>query len=244
MSKKPKPAVAKPCYFAEARSYAKVVEAEIAFFDGLIQAKNNIPNIPSLQKSLKDAANFLQDHRGRSLNILVEFTVTDPRSGETHTMMLGTLLKPPQTKSHAQVTHFLCLADADHLLTKVHADFDFHPEADEKKPSPHVQLGGRMFDSIVEKLKNKGLKICWNDTVDKPRMPSLPISTALLWHWAFLEYQDSEQISGFLKNWHWKQLVKKAEQAVFLPFFRDGVQLIEGDPDKGFLNALYVPVPK
>ncbi len=230
-------------YFSETREYEKVLENEFAFFNGLVSAKNNIPYNPSLQKTFKDLTGFLQD-RWKPLDILVEFSVVDPRSKEPHRMLLGTRLKPPEAASHAQVTHFLCLADSESFLTKVHADFDFHPTADEKKPSPHVQMGGRVFDLMRKNHWSKEPKILWDENLDKPRLPSLPICTALLWHWAFLEYQTSEQISGFLNTWHWKQLVKNAELAVLKPFFEDGVRLMNNHSNNGLLNALYVPLSK
>ena len=247
MSKKGKsPAVAKPYYFAESRDYGKVVAAEVAFFKGLVAAKNHISGIsknPSLQTAIKEVAPFLMD-QGKTLNVIVRFSVTDPRSKAVHTLLLGTLLKPSLPGTHAQATHFLCLADDDSFLSKIHADFDFHPEADEKKPSPHVQMGGRVFESLFKQSSNKSRNVCWNEKIDKPRLPSLPICTALLWHWAFLEYSGSEQISGFLEAWHWKALVKEAENTVLRPYFEDGLGIIDSQPDKGLLNAIYVPVAK
>lgn len=244
MSKKPNPPKVFPSYFEEARDYAKVAKTEFVFFDGLLKAKDKIPSSPSLQKALREVAGFLQDYKGRSLDILIDFSVNDPRSGETYKMTLGTLLKPPQPNSHAQVTHFLCLADADSLIAKVHADFDFSPNANEKKPSPHLQLGGRVFDSLLKNHANKAPKVWWNEKLDKPRIPSLPICTALFWHWAFLEYRSSDEVSKLLKTWHWRQLVKAAENAVFLPFFEDGVRMLKNHPENGLLDALYVPLSK
>jgi hypothetical protein len=238
MSKKPKPSRVARHYFAETRDYGKVVDAESAFFRGLVAARNNIPSNPSLQKALSDVTGFLQD-RGRPLDVLVEFSVADPHTKAEHTIMLGTLLKPPQHNSHAEATHFLCLADADSLLAKYHADFDFHPEATEKKPSPHVQIGGRVSDSLLKRYP----KIWWNKDVNKPRLPALPICTALLWHWAFLEYQGDALMSAFLKNRWWNKLIKDAEGAVLSPFFEDGFRLMKYDPQKGLFNALYVPTP-
>ena len=244
MKKKTKTPEGKFSYFADSRDYAKVVLAEHAFFEGLLAAKNNIKCIAgnaSLQKALKEVVGFLQD-RGRPLEIVVKFHVNDPRSKVEQTLFLGTLLKPCQHKGHPQVTHFLCLADDDYLLAKVHSDLDFSGDVEERKPSPHVQMGGRVFESLIHHNTTKKLKVCWNESVDKPRLPSLPICTALLWHWAFLEYRDSEQISGFLDAWHWKELVKKAELAILRPYFVDGAELMDRHPASGLFNALYVPL--
>lgn len=247
MSRKGKhPPAGKSCYFAESRDYSKIIAAELEFFKGLVAAKNSIsciPGNPSVQTALREVTPFLSNQE-RPLSIIVQFAVTDPRSGAPHMLFLGTRLQPPKPQSHAQVTHFLCLADAESFLAKVHADFDFHPEAQEKKPSPHVQMGGRIFEALLKHHPHNRPTVCWNEGMDKPRLPSLPICTALLWHWAFLEYDGSEQISGFLRAWHWRDLVKKAEAAVLRPYFEDGLSMIDARPDEGLLTALYDPVSK
>lgn len=247
MSKKDKlPPVKRLCYFGQSRDYSKIVAAELEFFRGLNDAKNQIASIPSnisIQAALRTISPFLQD-QGRPLSILVKFEVTDPRSGAEHILFLGTNLQPPKPRSHAQATHFLCLADAETFLVKMHSDFDFYPEAQEKKPSPHVQMGGRVFEALLKQHPHGRPTVCWNEGVDKPRIPTLPLCTALLWHWAFLEYSGSEEVSGFLTAWHWKNLVKRAEEAVLRPYFEDGLAMIDTFPDKGLLNALYIPVDR
>jgi len=246
MSKKQKASVRKPFYFDAFRDYSKAVAAEFAFFKGLLDAKEHIRGIPSnqsLQIALKEVTGFLQD-QGRPLDIVVKFSVIDPRSNDPHTLLLGTQLKPPQGDSQPQVTHSLCLADNDSLLAKVHSDLDFHEGSMEKKPSPHTQMGGRVSKFLLKHCPNKEPKIHWHQKMDKPRLPALPTCTALLWHWAFLEYQSSEQASDFLKAEHWKRLVKQAEASVLSPFFSDGVRLITHHPADGLLNALYVPLNK
>ena len=228
------------CYFADTRDYGKVVDAEFAFFKGLVGGRNALPSDPSVQKVLGDVAGFLQDHQGRSLDVLVEFSVADPRTKAPHTIVLGTLLRPPQTNAPAVASHFLCLTNADSLLAKFHTDFDFEPGAREKKPSPHVQIGGRVSDL----LKRRWPTILWDEDVDKPRLPALPLCTALLWQWAFLEYQGETLMSKFLKNQWWNKLVKDAEAAVLAPFFEDGARLMKNDPQQGLLKALYFPIPR
>jgi hypothetical protein len=246
MSKKHKAQARRTSYFAEFRDYSNAVAAELAFFNGLLAAKDHIRSIssnPSLRAALSQVAAFLLD-QGRPLNIVVKFLVTDPRSEYEHTLLLGTQLEPPQPECLPQVTHFLCLADADSLLMKVHTDLDCHANAQEKKPSPHIQIGGRVPPTLWQHCFNVQPKVSWNTQVDKPRLPALPTCTALLWHWAFLEYSNSEEASDFLGAHHWKQLVKDAEATVLRPYFSDGLQLIQRRPAAGLLNALYVPLSK
>lgn len=246
MSQSRRQLVAKPSYFAECRNYENAIAVEVAFFKGLLDAKDYIKGMlsnRSLQVACKEVASFLQDH-GRPLDILVDFSVTDPRSSAVHTLFLGTQLNPPKKDCHAQVTHFLCLTDDNSILVKIHLDLDFHADASEKKPSPHVQIGGRAFPALFNKNASNKQTICWNEQLDKPRMPSLPTCTALLWHWAFLEYQGNEQVSDFLDTWHWKRLVQKAEESVLAPYFADASRLLQQKPAHGFFNALYFPLSK
>lgn len=246
MSKNNKAAAQRSPYFATSRNYSDAVDAEFAFFKGLLAAKDHIRGFsanPSLQTALKQVAAFLID-QGQPLNIVVQFSVTDPRSKHKHTLLLGTQLEPPKPKCHPLVSHFLCLADADSFLTKVHADFDFHADAEEKKPSPHIQMGGRVPTSLLKHCASSQPKVCWNEKMDKPRLPSLPVCTALLWHWAFLEYSRDEQASDFLNAHHWKQLVKAAEATVLRPYFADGLHLMDNKPASDLLSALYVPLSK
>ena len=103
-----------------------------------------------------------------------------------------------------------------------------------------MQMGGRV-DAALAKA---GGQCCWREDVDKPRMPSIPICTALLWHWAFLEYRGAEQVTPILDAWWWNKIVQQAEQSVLRPFFDDGLKLITGKSKNRLLNAFYDPVPK
>lgn len=238
MSTKRMPARAHTTYFAETRDYMKVVEAEAGFFKGLVMARAQLPTTESLDATIRHMTGFIQDPKGREVNLTVEFDVRDPRKGTAYKLFLGTRLSPPKPNSNAEATHYLCIANENSLLAKFHADFDFDPSAAEKKPSPHVQIGGRIPPALLSRYSNQ----YWHTDVNKPRLPSLPISTALLWHWAFLEYQGDEMFAKFLKNDWWKKLIKDAESAVLRPFFEDGRRLMLDHPEKGLLNALYVPL--
>lgn len=227
-------------YFAETRDYSKIVEIEAIFFRELVRARTQFPSHASLQENIHKMSLFIDDFKGRELELTFGFDVSDPRKSTSHKLFLGTRLSPARPGSAAESTHFFCLADEDALLTKFHADRDFDEGRVEKKPSSHVQSGGR----IPPALKGKYEKIWWDPDVNKPRMPALPTCTALLWHWAFLEYQDNELPSKFLNNRWWHKLIKDAEGAIFTPFFEDGARLMKQHPESGLINAFYCAVPK
>lgn len=228
-------------YFAESRDYLNVVEEEVKFFSTLIDKKGELSANFSVQQALKDVIHFLGDPNGRSLNVLVEFDVNDPRSQVPQTIYLGTKLCPSKTDTESQVTHSFCLADESTFLANIHLDRDFNPNATEKKPSTHIQMGGRLHPYLAAK-GNKNC--CWRDDVDKPRVPSLPVCSALLWHWAFLEYRDVQEITRIIKAWWWIKIVQNAEESILRPFFGDGIKLLNEKPQMGLLNAFYNSVPK
>jgi hypothetical protein len=241
MKNKPKKPKVFAHYFAEAGDYPGIVEAEVAFFKVLIDKKDELRFNHSFYQALRDASYFLEDPKGRPLNVLVEFPVNDPRSHAPQTIYLGTKLSPPTPQVEAHVTHYLCLGDTSSLLTKIHHDRDFNPAASEKKPLTHIQTGGRVDAGLAARAAGN---CCWKDSVDKPRIPSIPLCTALLWHWAFLEYRGAEQFAPIFEAWWWNQTVQKAEQSVLKPFFVDGVRLLAEKPTARLLDAFYTPVPK
>jgi hypothetical protein len=241
MIKKQKPSAFFANYLGHARDYLVVAEAEAVFFEAIIQNKTEFRNNVSIQQALNNAAYFLEDRKGRPLTVLVEFEVIEPRTKGTQQMFLGTQLRPPNETSEAQVSHYLCLGDELNLIAKIHHDRDFSVDALERKPSPHIQIGGRVDPALAAKARGP---CCWRNDVDKPRLPSFPICTALLWHWAFLEYQDSAQVAPVFETWWWRRIVQKAEQSILKPFFVDARELIERGPQGGFLRAFYDPVAR
>jgi hypothetical protein len=228
-------------YFAETGDYLVVVDAEAAFFKALIGKKDDLGNNFTIHQALENVNFFLGDPPGRPLDVLVEFQVNDPRTQSPQKIFLGTKLCPPKPKSEPMISHYLCLGDSTNLLTKIHHDRDFNPNASEKKPTTHIQMGGRIDTNLAAKA---GRSCCWREEVDKPRLPSIPVCTALLWHWAFLEYREAEQISPILSTRWWNQMVQKAEESILKPFFGDGLKLMDREPQMGLLNAFYTPVSK
>lgn len=240
MSKVVKESVAKRQYFSCTRDFASIVAAEVTFFKAFAKARAQFPANRSIDEVLRKIAPYLQDPLGKQLDITIEFDVEDPRKGTSQTVFLGTLLSPPNSQSKGEVTHYMCLAADDVLLAKYHADFDFDWNVPEKKPSPHLQIGGR----IPPSLSSRYAKCHWHLDVNKPRIPSLPMCTALLWHWIFLEYHGNPFTAKFLANTWWRKLIKDAETSAYSAFFSDGAELLRNYPEKGLLSSFYVPLAK
>jgi hypothetical protein len=235
-SSKPTPTAT---YFSKERNYSNLVEQEAQFFTRLLAAKDEFQGNLTVRQALQNTSGFLQDPTGRDLSISVSFDVTDFRgkSNAPQKLFLGTRLQPRKStdpNQNPQFTQYFCLAEGGKLLTRVHFDREFTLEAAEKKPCPHIQFGGR-----PGALMNHAAHMHWVELVDKPRIPSMPFCSALLWHWAFLEYQHVPEFARILRKPWWNETVKHAEASILNSFFSDGRRLIEYQPHYGLLNAFY-----
>ncbi len=238
----PKPA-SKQYYFSDHRDYDKVADAEYLFFKELAASRTSISHERGIRDAQYSANQFIQD-LSKGLRVIARFTVTDPRSDLEFTMTLGTLLIPANGHSSPLVTHFMTLSRGLKIEVKVHLDYDFDPSAMETKPSPHFQSGGRFKDAILQAFPDEQLEVKWEKDLDKPRFPALPMCTALFWHSAFLEFQNTPEINAILASPRWKLLVKNAEARVLKPFIEDAKRLLESHPAEGLINAFYVQVEK
>jgi len=241
MSKKTNGAVVVKHYFDDVRSYAHIAKAEEVFFKSLIAKKNELRNNYTIHQALDKAAHFLGDPIGRGLDIMVEFEVDDPKRNKRQKVYLGTLLSPLTSKDEAQVTHYICLSEEANFLAKIHLDRDFSLNDAGGKPTPHIQVGGRVSKTLAAKVTGEPF---WKDDLAKPRVPSMPVCSALLWHWAFLEYRKDQSIVPFLGADWWIAMVREAEVLVLKPFFDDGSRLMAEKPASGLLNSFYVPLAR
>jgi hypothetical protein len=192
----------------------------------------------SVRRALSNASQFVQAKEDYPLDIIVEFDIRDSsKRCDAVRMYLGTRLAPQKQAHMSQVTHFIALASPDRLISKLHIDFDFDVTAGEAKPSPHFQGGGRVPTGLPIAYPHAPL---WDTNLDKPRLPSLPFCTPLLWHLAFLEFQECGEIAVLLKLAWWQKLVCGAEERLWQPFFADGQTLIKRS--KCVLDALYHPI--
>jgi len=228
-------------YFDDVRSYANIAKAEETFLKSLIAKKSELRNNYTIHQALEKAVYFLGDPPGRALDIMVEFEVDDPDRKKRQKMHLGTLLSPPTSKDEAQVTHYICLSEEADFLAKIHLDRDFSLNDPGGKPTPHIQIGGRVSKTLAAKVTGVPF---WKDDLDKPRVPSMPVCSALLWHWAFLEYRKDQNIVPFLGADWWIAVVREAEQFVLKPFFDDGAKLLSNKQASGLLDSFYVPLAR
>jgi hypothetical protein len=238
-------AAAKQYYFSDSRDYEKVVTAEHVFFKELVESRTSISSAGGIRDAQGAAHQFSQDI-SKGLNLIARFAVDDPRpkSNIQYTMILGTLLIPSDGQCFPLVTHFMALSTGAEIEVKVHLDYDFDPNAKEQKPSPHFQSGGRFKEAILGAFPSEDLKVKWDTDIDKPRFPALPMCTALFWHSAFMEFQETPEIKAILATARWKKLIKNAEARVLGPFLEDAQRLLELHATEGLINAFYMQIEK
>lgn len=217
---------ARPPLFAKHRDYDHISAVEKAFFQQLTMYAHQFQGLErpgdysfTVASAVKSVSDFLESRKDTTLSVLVCFDLHDcnPRNKNyADRMYLGTKLIPARMAKDQQVTHFIALTKGDVCEIKIHVDMDFDTSSDEPKPSPHLQVGGRTL-----KAGKQEFKIKWNDGLDKPRWPCLPYCTPLLWHSAFLEFQECESVRPFVRQPWWMKLVKDAEKALWEPFCDD-----------------------
>lgn len=230
--------------FSRYRDYEFISNIEFDFFSELSKNKGQFsgrekPGIDNLSVagSLANAMPFLSDKGGSVLSTIVSFDITKSRKRvDLDSMFLGTMLKPSKKAEEQQVTHFIALSKGDECHLKLHLDLDFDLGSPEPKPSPHFQVGGRAL-----KVNNRAFSMSWEKGLDKPRWPSLPFCTPLLWHAAFLEFQECESVQIFVNQSWWRNLVKKAELSLWKDFAND---MNSNLGKSSIIEALYPPPRK
>ncbi len=226
--------------FANQRDYSFITKIEQEFFLSLASKKGHFKgrerpgnSCLTVESALDSTIQFVQAKDSNPLDLIVSFDLSNcNRRVDLDNMYLGTLLSPDKDIKKRQVTHFIALTKGDNCRIKLHVDLDFDVHPKEPKPSPHFQVGGRF------KINNREFSIGWDDGLDKPRLPSLPFCTPLLWHSAFLEFQECESVQLFLSQPWWQNLVKKAESSIWSSFTSD---MSAGLGKNCIIEALYYP---
>lgn len=103
--------------------------------------------------------------------------------------------------------------------------FDFEPVANrniaESKPSYHLQMCGELSQHhrVAGYVENDiaPLLPAWS----QPRIPSLPMSLALVLNWLFIEFGHESAVKDARLNPQWRKLVRDAERIVLKPYYEE-----------------------
>jgi hypothetical protein len=159
------------------------------------------------------------------LNTHVWFKARDPRANATHFIELGVQITPG---NHPLVTYFFAIGQQSGLSTreglrKLHFDLEYSFGVREAKPRSHLQIAGRFPAPLGEVGYETNAFDHLRPDLDKPRVPCLPESFALLAHLALLEYHSTDpSLEKFVHSPEWLRVVTAAESEVLKPYFEHG----------------------
>jgi hypothetical protein len=157
-----------------------------------------------------------------TLNANVSFEARAPRASTSdpmHQIELGVQITPGTT---SVATYFFVIGRPDgnsrRCLRKLHFDRDVTLNSPEPKPMMHMQLGGGIPACLTGYAANAFDHL--DPKFEKPRIPCLPKSFALLTHLALLEYHSTdERLSNFVFDPRWTSVVRQSEDAILKPHF-------------------------
>jgi hypothetical protein len=108
-------------------------------------------------------------------------------------------------------------------MRKVHFDFEHKSSRNDEEPKPtnHMQVCGELLPQL-RKLGYRGVDLRnWFPWLEKPRVPTIPVSLALLLNWLLVEFQSDLNAQKIVKNKEWRNLVARAEREVLAPWFQE-----------------------
>jgi hypothetical protein len=204
-------------------SAPKLLEYEIGFLQ-----KMAIISWPSELSEWKRT--FLQASKtaenSKSLNLHISFRAADPRAAAAASMHYIELGGEISGGTHPQISYFFAIGCDEsggyrEGLRKLHFDVDPVFSDIEPKPIVHIQFPGRMSPKLVQAGYKTDAFDLLHPKLDKPRIPSIPTSFALLVHWAFLEYHMTDpKIGALIAAPEWLSIVNAAEKQFLTPYFR------------------------
>lgn len=153
----------------------------------------------------------------------------------------------PQNEISQQSYSVLIGRDAHpsrNIARKLH--FDFEPanqrNSGEPKPTYHMQLCGLLSPHHLSHGYEEEHVMHLLPSWSKPRVPTLPMSLALVLNWLFMEFGSEAQIQAIRQNMRWRSVVRNAERRILLPYYQSCSEFLAShahEEDSFFQNKLY-----
>lgn len=115
------------------------------------------------------------------------------------------------------------------IVRKLHFDFEpigFRGGAD-PKPSSHMQLCGTFSAAHLAAGYQESRLHALYPRVEKPRVPTMPTSLALMLNWLLLEFQSTTAAQAILNDPAWRTAVVEAERLVLVPYFESAATFLK-----------------
>jgi hypothetical protein len=190
-------------------------------------AKMNWPANLSLWKS--EIAKAARDAKNQaSFHMAVSFQAPAPRASvddPPHDIHLGAqvLLENPPIATYSLMIGQKHEASKPRVLRRMHFDLQEEPDTHEPKPILHLHVAGPSLPALARAGYDDAAFEHLLPWLEKPRIPCLPQSFALLAHFALLEYHSTDQrLAAFVSSPSWLTVVTEAESEVLKPFFSHG----------------------
>ena len=209
----------------------KLIEHEIRSLEQLAKLKF-FPKCLSDWKS-KALSSSRQAKDNGIVNVHLSFSADDPHASSTepkHTIELGAYIAagdPPNVCYHFVIGKeregggYTC-------LRKLHIDFESNKASNEPKPIIHLQTPGRLWNALIEKGYDYNSLAHLYPKLDKPRIPCLPVSFAILLHIALLEYVSVDsQIKTFVNSPEWLSSITSSERFILRTFLKHSIDWID-----------------
>jgi hypothetical protein len=208
--------------------------------------------LSELQLAARQAITSIQENRG-PINIHLGFTLdirlrADRRKTQVRRRVdIGALVEVASDKQsirNASYSLTICRgADprSGSILRKLH--FDYEPLSSrnltEDKPSVHMQVCGKLSPQHraagYTDIQLQGL----HPGFEKPRIPSMPTSLALMINWILVEFQSDVASPQVLRTPQWRKLVAKAERQVLTQYYKGALAFLTNTDsvEKRFLQT-------
>ena len=203
-----------------------------------IVAINEFSRIPELYGQAHAANQRLRNERG-NVDVHLGFSLDTKLRGDRNVVSrrfdVGALIVASGAATQVDNCSYsvvICegeLPPASKVARKLHFDLEPHRlrQSAEPKPTSHLQVCGKLSShhigagyrpqDIAKMLPH------W----EKPRVPSQPVSLALLLNWLFLEFGGDPLVSSILNHADWTALVRRAEQLVLKPYYEAAAEFIK-----------------
>jgi len=121
------------------------------------------------------------------------------------------------------------------IVRKVHFDYESAGSRNtaEAKPSVHMQVCGQYSHHHISAGYRQSVLKQWFPSFEKPRIPSMPMSLAVLLNWLMLEFQTDRTAIAILKHPRWRALVAEAERTTLLPYYKAATEFLASAGKKG-----------
>jgi hypothetical protein len=163
-----------------------------------------------------------------SFHMAVSFQAQAPRARADeppHDIHLGAqvILNNPPIATYSLMIGQRHDSSKPRVLRRMHFDLQEQPGTHEPKPMLHLHVAGGCLPALGRAGYDDAAFEHLIPSLEKPRIPCLPQSFALLVHVALLEYHTTDhRLGAFVRSPSWLSVVSDAESEVLRPFFLHG----------------------